>query len=167
MSWHGRPARGVYATESVCTIAAWKVDIRHRVCHNWHVAENMPLLKPLVWIGSSRGDLRKFPEDVQDEVGFALYQAQLGEKHRAVKPLKGFGGAGVLEVVSSFEGNAYRAVYTVRLEQAVYVLHAFQKKSRRGIATPAQEIEKIKRRLKMAIDYHKALHEKDTQQTRH
>ena len=91
-----------------------------------------------------------FPKQVKQDMGYALYLAQLGQKHRRTKPLKGFGGAGVLEVVEQHEGNAYRAVYIVQFEEAVYVLHAFQKKSRRGIETPKQEMELIKRRLKTA-----------------
>jgi phage-related protein len=87
---------------------------------------------------------------VQDEVGYALYLAQRGEKHVAAKPLKGL-GSGVLEVVSDFRGDTFRAVYTVRLADRVYVLHAFQKKSKRGIATPQLELDLIRRRLKMAV----------------
>ena len=107
-------------------------------------------LKSLEWISSSRNDLREFPEDVQQSIGFALYRAQLGKKHPDAKPLKGFKGSGVLEVVEDFDGDTYRAVYTVRFEGVVYVLHAFQKKSKRGIATPKQDIELIETRLKRA-----------------
>lgn len=114
-----------------------------------------PPVKPLVWIGSSLKDLREFPEEVKDEMGFALYEAQCGLKPTAAKPLKGFGGAGVLEVVSDYQSDTYRAVYTVRLEERVYVLHAFQKKSKKGIATPKAEIELIKRRLRQAEELHK------------
>ena len=106
--------------------------------------------KPVRWIGSSRDDLREFPRDVQRSVGIALWAAQTGGKASYVKPLKGFAGAGVLEVVDDFDGDAYRAVYTVRFAGVVYVLHAFQKKSKRGIATPKSEIEKIEQRLKRA-----------------
>ncbi len=91
--------------------------------------------KPVFWMGSSRQDLREFPEGVSQAVGFALWQAQLGRKHRHAKVLKGFGGAGVLEVVVDHRGDTYRAVYTVKLAGAVYVLHAFQKKSQKGIKT--------------------------------
>jgi len=101
----------------------------------------------VIWIGDSRRKLRKFPEDVQDEVGFALYQAQLGHKHAAAKPLKGYKGAGVLEIVEDSEGDTYRAVYTVRFTDAVYVLHAFQKKSKSGIKTPKHEIDLVHQRL--------------------
>ena len=106
-------------------------------------------LKPVEWVGSSKEDLRGVPDDVQDHVGFALYHAQAGLKHRDAKPLKGI-GAGVLEVVSRHDGDAYRAVYTVRFEAAVYVLHAFQKKAKKAIATPKPEIDLVKRRLKVA-----------------
>lgn len=114
-----------------------------------------PPVKPLVWIGSSLKDLREFPDEVKDEMGFALYEAQCGLKPMAAKPLKGFGGAGVLEVASDYQSDTYRAVYTVRLEERVYVLHAFQKKSKKGIATPKAEIELIKRRLRQAEELHK------------
>ena len=106
-------------------------------------------LKPLEWVGSSRKDMKAMPENVQDVFGFALYLAQLGEKHPDAKPLKGFSGAGVLEIIEDFSSDTYRAVYTVKFDDAVYVLHVFQKKSRRGIATPKEEIEKVKARLKM------------------
>ena len=112
--------------------------------------------KPVRWVGGSRDDLRGFPEQVRQRVGGALWDAQLGLKAPYVKPLRGFGGAGVLEIADDFEGNAYRAVYTVRLAGAIYVLHAFQKKSRRGTATPKAELDLIERRLKRAKeDYEK------------
>ena len=114
-----------------------------------------PPVKPLVWIGSSLKDLREFPDEVKDEMGFALYEAQCGLKPTAAKPLKGFGGAGVLEIASDYQSDTYRAVYTVRLEERVYVLHAFQKKSKKGIATPKSDIELIKRRLRQAEELHK------------
>ncbi len=114
-----------------------------------------PPVKPLVWIGSSLKDLREFPDEVKDEMGFALYEAQCGLKPAAAKPLKGFGGAGVLEVVTDYQSDTYRAVYTVRLEDRIYVLHSFQKKSKKGIATPKAEIELIKRRLRQAEELHK------------
>jgi phage-related protein len=95
-------------------------------------ATDEPRVKPVRWVGSSRDDLRKFPEDVKDEVGFALFTAQLGGKHPAAKPMKGFGSAGVIEIVEDHDGDTYRAVYTVKLAGTVYVLHAFQKKSTRG-----------------------------------
>jgi phage-related protein len=110
--------------------------------------------KPVRWVGSSKEDLRKFPDEVRWRVGGALWDAQLGRKSPYVKPLKGFGGASVLEIVDDFDGDTYRAVYTVRFAGAVYVLHAFQKKSRRGIATPKAELDLIGRRLKRAREDH-------------
>jgi phage-related protein len=115
-----------------------------------------PLEKPLFWIGSSLEDLRGFPEEVKDEVGFALYQAQTGLKPRSAKPLKGFGGASVLEIVDDFQTDTYRAVYTVQFAGAVYVIHAFQKKSKRGTRTPRAEIDLIERRLKAAKEHYQA-----------
>ena len=106
--------------------------------------------KPVRWVGSSRDDVREFPESVRLRVGGALWEAQLGRKAGWAKPLKGFGGAGVLEVVDDFYGDTFRAVYTVRFAGAVYVLHAFQKKSKSGIATPHHEIALIEQRLKRA-----------------
>jgi phage-related protein len=111
-------------------------------------------MKPLEWIASSKKDLKAMPDLVQDNVGFALFQAQLGQKHDDAKPLKSFKGSGVLEVVDDFDGDTYRAVYTVRFEFAVYVLHVFQKKSKSGIATPKQDIELVEQRLKAAQDHH-------------
>ncbi len=114
-----------------------------------------PFVKSLVWIGSSLKDLREFPEAVKDEMGFALYETRRGLKPSAAKPLKGFGGASVLEIVSDYQTDTYRAVYTVKFNDRVYVLHAFQKKSKTGIATPKAEIELIKNRLKQAEELHK------------
>ncbi len=113
-----------------------------------------PPLKPVEWIASSLDDLKDFPEEVQQVIGYALYQAQCGEKHPDAKPLKGFKGSGVLEVVENFDGDTYRSVYTVRFEGAVYVLHIFQKKSKHGIATPKQDIELIEARLKRAKEHY-------------
>jgi phage-related protein len=109
-----------------------------------------PFLKRVVWVGSSRKDLREFPNPVQDHMGYALYVAQRGGKHPDAKPLTGFGGAGVVETVSDFRGDAFRAVYTLRYAGAVYVLHAFQKKSKTGRETPHRDVELIKRRLRQA-----------------
>lgn len=92
-------------------------------------------------------DLCGFPEDVRQVMGYALYLAQTGVKHGSAKPLRGFGGAGVLEVVEDHDGDTYRTVYTVRFADSVYVLHAFQKKSKRGIATPKHDIDLIRDRL--------------------
>jgi phage-related protein len=109
-----------------------------------------PEPKPLVWVGSSRRDLREFPPPVRRTFGVALFAVQLGETPPEAKPLKGFSGAGVLELIEDHQGSTYRAVYTVRFATKVYVLHAFQKKSKRGIATPKQEIGLIEDRLKWA-----------------
>src|SRR5260370_40481227 len=109
-----------------------------------------PSLKPVVWIGSAKADLRTFPEEVKDAIGFALYVAQQGGKHTAAKPLRGFGGAAVLEIIEDHRGDTYRAVYAVRFAGRVYVLHAFQKKSKTGIQTPKAEINLIKSRLNRA-----------------
>lgn len=107
-------------------------------------------LRPVVWVGSSRKDLREFPEPVRDHVGYALYVAQRGGKHRDAKALSGFGGAGILEIIEDFRGDTFRAVYTVRFAQTVYVLHAFQKKSKTDRETPRRDIELIKQRLREA-----------------
>lgn len=104
----------------------------------------------LTFIENARDDLRAFPKPARETVGQALYVAQLGGKHRRAKPLAGFGGAGVLEVVDDFDGDTYRAVYTVRLRHAVYVLHCFQKKSTHGIATAQRDLNMIRQRLWMA-----------------
>lgn len=107
-------------------------------------------IRPLRWVSSSKKDLLALPGEVQDTLGYALYLAQIGKKHDQAKPLKGFGSAGVLEIVEDRRGNTYRAVYTVRFSTAVYVLHCFQKKSSKGIETPKPDLEKIRRRLKAA-----------------
>jgi phage-related protein len=118
-----------------------------------------PVLKPLEWVGSSKRDLIDFPEQVRKEMGYALHLAQAGEKPANAKPLRGFGGAGILEVVESHDGNAFRAVYTVKFAKAVFVLHAFQKKATRGIATPKAEVERIKQRLIIAAEQYQQLYE--------
>lgn len=112
--------------------------------------DDEPVLKPVVWVGSAREDLRAFPGPVQDHMGYALYVAQMGGKHHSAKVLTRFGGAGVLEVVKDFRGDTFRAVYTLRYAGAVYVLHAFQKKSKSGRQTPQRDIEMIKRRIRDA-----------------
>lgn len=108
--------------------------------------------RPVRWIGSSRDDVRAFPEEVRIRVGGALWEARLGRKALYTKPLKGFGGASVLEIVDDFDGNTHRAVYMVRFADMVYVLHAFQKKSKRGAATPQHEMDLIEQRLKRAAE---------------
>jgi phage-related protein len=107
----------------------------------------MTTVRPIIWIGSSRRDLRAMPEEVRRDIGQALYTAQQGDTDPAAKPLKGFGGARVMEIVERDRSGAYRAVYTAQLGDAIYVLHVFQKKSKRGIATPKQDIDLIRRRL--------------------
>ena len=107
-------------------------------------------LKRLIWIGSSKKDLLALPAQVVQAFGYALYLAQAGKKHDSAKVLRGFGDASVLEVVEDLRGNTFRAVYTVRFPKAVFVLHVFQKKSKSGIATPKQELELIRDRLKIA-----------------
>jgi phage-related protein len=109
-----------------------------------------PSLEPLIWVGSSRKDFCEFPEPVEDHMGYALYLAQRGAKHRDSKTLRGFSGAGVLEVIKDFRGDTFRAVYTVRFAGAVYVLHAFQKKSKIGRETPRRDVELIRQRLREA-----------------
>ncbi|KVK72242.1 addiction module toxin RelE [Burkholderia cepacia] len=109
-----------------------------------------PYINPLYWLGSALKDLKAMPEAVQDTVGYALYLAQTGRKHDHAKPLRGFGSAGVLEVVESEDNGTYRAVYTVKLGNSVYVLHSFQKKSSSGIATPKPDVDLIRERLKAA-----------------
>ena len=106
--------------------------------------------KPLHWVGSSKKDLLDIPDDFIDVFGFALHLAQTGKKHDQAKPLKGFGGASVLEVVEDHMDGTYRAVYTVKIADAVYVLHCFQKKSKQGIETPKQDMDLIRERLKAA-----------------
>ena len=111
-------------------------------------------IKPAVFVGSSRKDLRAFPTAVRNEIGQSLFEAQLGDHPRNAKPLKGLGG--VLEIRDNFEGDTYRAVYTTRFEGVLYVLHAFQKKSTSGIATPQRHIDLIRQRLRDAEVIHRA-----------
>lgn len=112
--------------------------------------------KDVVWVASSLDDLREFPESVRQSMGFAIFQAQCGGKHVQTKPLKGFKGSGVLEMVEDFDGDTFRTVYTVRFADALYVLHAFQKKSKKGVATPQRDLDVIKSRLKMAERIHES-----------
>jgi phage-related protein len=116
------------------------------------VSETKP--KALVWVGSSRRDLRAMPKEIRRGVGVALYAVQTGETPPIAKVLKGFGGAGVLELIEDDAGGTYRAVYTVRHATAIYVLHVFQKKSKRGKETPQRDINLIKERLKRAGELH-------------
>jgi phage-related protein len=116
-----------------------------------HTAE---LLKPLIWVGPSKRELLQFPNEVVHAMGLVLMRVQYGDTPRSVKPLRGFGGAGVLEAIADDDGSTYRVVYTVRFKGRVYVLHAFQKKSKHGIATPKSEIDLIKKRLAWAAALH-------------
>ena len=118
--------------------------------------------KPLYWVGSSLDDLRALPAEVKDVFGFALHLAQWGDKHPDAKPLKGFKGSSVLEVVEDYDGDTYRAVYTVQFVNAVFVLHVFQKKSKRGIKTPKPDLDRIKQRLKLAEAWYRKLTENGT-----
>jgi len=114
-------------------------------------------VKPLIWVGSSLKDLREFPAPVQDEMGYALYVAQVGGQHSDAKVLRGFGGAGVVEIIEDYRGDTFRAVYTLRFGGAVYVLHAFQKKSKTGRETPHRDSELIQQRLRQAEQIAKGL----------
>ena len=109
-------------------------------------------LRPLRWISSSRDDLSEFPSKVRDQFGYELFLAQTGEHPPSAKPFKGVGG-GVVELIEDHDSDTYRAVYTVRLATAVYVLHAFKKKSKQGIKTPPRDVEMIKKRLKAAEEH--------------
>jgi phage-related protein len=118
------------------------------------VKDLLRAIKPTVFVGASRKDLQDFPASVRSEIGQALFEAQLGDHPRNAKPLKGLGG--ILEIRDNFDGDTYRAVYTVRFEGVLYVLHAFQKKSTTGIATPQRHIDLVKQRLRDAETIHKA-----------
>ena len=107
-------------------------------------------LKPVIWIGSARRDFRAMPTGVKSDMGYALYVAQQGEKHRNAKPLKGFGGAGVVEIVTDYRGDTFRCIYTIRIAGSVYVLHVFQKKSKTGRETPKIDKALIEQRLREA-----------------
>jgi phage-related protein len=117
----------------------------------------MDIQKPVRWIGSSYNDWVSFPIEVQDSMGYTLDQAQHGKKADNAKPLKGFKGTSVLEILDDFDSNTYRAIYTVQFKDAIYVLHAFQKKSKKGIATPKTDIDLIKQRLKQAKAHYETL----------
>jgi len=114
-------------------------------------------LKRLVWVGSSKSDLLEFPEEVRRSMGFGLYLAQKGERSEHSKILKGFGSAGVVEIIESDNSGTFRVVYTIKISNFVFVLHSFQKKSKQGIKTPKQEIDLIKKRLKDAQAIYKDL----------
>jgi phage-related protein len=112
-------------------------------------------MKPVIWIGSSRDDLRTMPQQVRRDIGQALYAAQQGETDPAAKALRGFGGTRVMEIVERYRTDAYRAVYTAHFADAIYVLHVFQKKSKRDIATPKPDIDLIRRRFAEAERHHR------------
>lgn len=116
-------------------------------------------MKRLIWIGSSLEDLKEFPNDVQDEMSHGLYLAQMGERHNHAKTLSGFGSAKIIEIRENDRTGTFRVVYTVEMFGFIFVLHAFQKKSKSGIATPKQEIDLIKRRLKDAESLYNDLKE--------
>jgi phage-related protein len=118
------------------------------------MAQHSAQVRPIFWMDSSRADLKAFPKPVQSDVGYALFAAQCGEEYRSVKALQGFGGRSVLEIMAPHDGDTYRAVYTVRFKDSIYVLHAFQKKSTRGIATPKRELDTIRQRLADAKRHH-------------
>jgi phage-related protein len=109
-----------------------------------------PPLKPVTWVGSSRKDFREFPDLVQDHMGYGLYVAQRGGKHLDAKVLTGFGGSGVVEIVKDYRGDTFRAIYTVRFAETVYVPHAFQKKAKIGRETPRRDMQLIRQRLREA-----------------
>lgn len=110
--------------------------------------------KTVEWVGSSLKDLKGFPDEIRDTFGYGIFLAQVGDRHPDAKSLKGFGGAHVLELVEDHDGDTYRGVYTVRFEEAVYVLHCFQKKSERGVSTPQHDIDLIRKRLKAAEEHY-------------
>jgi len=111
--------------------------------------------RPIAWVGSSRKDLRTFPRKVRRDIGQSLYAAQQGEVDPSAKPLRGFGGPCVIEIVAEDRGGTWRAVYMVRFAEAIYVLHAFQKKSKKGIATPTRDMNLIRQRLTEAERMHR------------
>ena len=112
-------------------------------------------VRPVWWIGSTKKDLLALPEEVQHQVGFALFQVQCGKMPAEAKPLKGFGGVSVQEIVVDFNRDTYRAVYTIRYADRVYVLHVFKKKAKSGITTPKSDLDLIEKRLKQVVDMEK------------
>ena len=118
-------------------------------------------MKRLLWIGSSKGDLKEFPDEVQDEMGYGLYLAQMGERHKHAKPLTGLGSAKVIELRENDRSGTYRVMYTVEMDEFVFVLHAFHKKSKKGKETPKPEVDLIVRRYKDAEALYKQLKEEE------
>jgi phage-related protein len=104
------------------------------------------IIRELEWVGSSLRDLKEFPQEVMQEIGYSLYEVQIGKKPSNAKPLVGF-DLGIMEIVSDFDKNTYRAVYALKLWNKIYVLHSFQKKSKCGVKTPKQDVDLIKRRI--------------------
>ena len=121
----------------------------------------LPTRKPLYFIASSWKDLKALPGSVQDTFGTLLLDVQYGETPESAKPLKGFGGAGVLEIVEDHDGDTYRSVYTVNFRHAVYVLHVFQKKSTHGVATPKRDLDLVRRRFHSAERHHATLEQQE------
>ena len=115
-------------------------------------------VRSVIWMGDSRKQLQSFPPEVRRSIGSALYDAQKGEKAPSAKPFKSV-GSGVFEIAMRFDTNAYRAVYAVQIGKQIYVLHAFQKKSKSGIKTPSQDVDLIKRRYRQAVEMEKESHE--------
>lgn len=111
-------------------------------------------MKRLMWVGSSLKDVKKFPESVKKEIGFAIYLAECGEKAINAIPLVGFGSSKILEILINDDGDTYRVIYTVKFSDFLYVLHAFKKKSTNGIATPKKETDAIKQRFRAAKRHH-------------
>ncbi|WP_234907127.1 type II toxin-antitoxin system RelE/ParE family toxin [Rhizobium rhizogenes] len=110
--------------------------------------------KPTFFMGSSKEDIREFPEDVRRQVGFALYLAESGDRAINAVPLTGFGNAMVPEIIVDYCGDTFRAVYTVQMKEAVYVLHAFMKKSKKDRSTPKREMDLVRQRLKAAAEHY-------------
>lgn len=135
------------------------IDWVRNIWHNYHImaANNrIPILKPIEWASQAKKELKEFPDDVIDVIGYSLMLVQQGEKPDNAKPLKGFAGAGVLEVIEDFDSDTYRAIYTVRFKKAIYVLCAFKKKSKEGIKTPKKDMDLIKHRLDCAAEHYKS-----------
>ena len=133
--------------------------VADRACFLCYFRHNMmmalpTIIKPISWLGNTKQELSGFAEDIRDEVGQALFEAQKGGRHSSVKPLSGYGDAGVLEVISNYSGDTFRAVYTVRWPERIYVLHVFQKKSKSGAKTPKGDMDLIDARLKRLTELH-------------
>jgi phage-related protein len=119
------------------------------------VVKDDPIPRPLLWVGSSHGDMEDMPRDVRSDFGHGLYEAQLGRQPAIAKIFKHLGESGVWELVTDDRAGTFRAVYTVKFSDAIVVLHVFQKKSKSGISTPKAEVDLIRQRLKAAVDVYK------------